>query len=389
MATTREVMGRLQAEMGARVQPYVPLSRYETRADKRLVYFATNRNPIPGTEGHDLNRRFGNDLAPGNTLAFGSCLVNVPIWIDGKYRPKGDLPVPSLGNFYRKEARVFYSDPPALLTWMQVRDALKTVGPGGENDILVFVHGFNNTMEGATLRLAQVAQDTGFLGRAVLYSWPSDGTLLLGINDFRHFPETSYNHDGRMAGQSGQPLADLLRRLNRVQSEKPAVEGQPRPRVHVIAHSMGNRVLLDAMQRLAADPTAAGRKPLGHVVLAASDVASDQFKQLAPTAFQVVDDVTLYFNPDDWALLSSRYIFTHVPRAGEDGAFEKDDLGLERVDARKASTTILGHDYAMAGNLLLIDLRLLLHDNLRAAKRTATLRNDVRIPGGFPYWLFP
>ncbi|WP_435005320.1 alpha/beta hydrolase [Tundrisphaera lichenicola] len=382
---TREDMGLLQATVAAQIQPIDPRSP----SVKRLIYFATNRNPIPNTEGEGLNDRFGSDFSPGNSLTFGSCLVNVPIWIDGKKRPNGDLPLPSLGNLYRRTDKVFYVNPPVMLDWELVRTALARVGPAGENDILVFVHGFNNQMEGAILRLAQVAQDTGFLGRAILYSWPSDGSLLLSMNSFRSFPEGSYNRDGRMAASSGEPLADLIRRLDRIQAAKSVGEGQATPRVHVIAHSMGNRVLLDAMTSLAADPIEGGRKPLGHVVLAAPDVATNHFEDQIPAAYQVSDDVTLYFNPADWALLSSHYLFTRVPRAGEDGAFGGPAPQLDRVDARKASTTILGHDYAMSGNLLLADLQQLLHDGLRASKRTKTLKDRIYRPGDLPYWLFP
>jgi esterase/lipase superfamily enzyme len=40
---------------------------------------------------------------------------------------------------------------------------------------LVVVHGYNNSLEDAARRAAQVAHDIGFQGIPAFYSWPSEG----------------------------------------------------------------------------------------------------------------------------------------------------------------------------------------------------------------------
>ncbi len=44
-------------------------------------------------------------------------------------------------------------------------------------DVLVFVHGYNNTLSDAVLRVAQFVEDSGFEGVPVLFSWASAGQV--------------------------------------------------------------------------------------------------------------------------------------------------------------------------------------------------------------------
>src|SRR5205823_1500119 len=193
-------------------------------------------------------------------------------------------------------------------------------------------------------------------------------------------PERAYQRDEDMARKSDGPLADLLRRLIRLQADKvPA--GKVAPKIHVVAHSMDNRVLLRALQRIKYDPNLQGPKPIDHCALAAPDIDQEKFDAWSD-GLDVVDDVTIYYNPTGWALVTSRTVNLDS-RIGARGYFNRANSTLfprlENVDAQKANTSVLGHDYAMSGNLLLLDLRLLLRLNLRAEGRAATLhsaRND-------------
>jgi esterase/lipase superfamily enzyme len=369
----------IQAEL--RSQPHVSLSKAEPDRAKRLVYFATNRDPIAATEGQRLNSRFANTQSRDDKLTFGSCLVNIPIWIDGRRRLPGSLPLAGL-NLFGIDENVFKVEPFAQSDWDDVRAALRRVRRGKADELLVFVHGFNNTPEDATLRLAQLAYDTGFLGRAILFSWPSAGSLLVTWSGGSS-PKVAYLQDAQMASKSDGALKDLLGRLIRLQAEKvPA--GQAPPKIHIVAHSMGNRVLLRAMQRIKEDADLRDRKAIGHLVLAAPDVDPIDFAEATDT-FQLAEDVTLYFNNRDRALEVSHEV-NRVGRVGAVGYFVP-KIPIENVDARFANTSVLGHDYAMSGDRLLRDLNLLLFDNLRASKRP-TLR-DTRAPDQYLYWVFP
>jgi Alpha/beta hydrolase of unknown function (DUF900) len=378
-----ELIGRFKLEEEMLSKPYTPLSEHETSAVKRYVFLATNRKLRPGTDHWPLGDRFENNPDVSGKLTYGLCEVNVPVWIDGKFRPQGEMPLRIYKNDPRSAFRVIGFDP---IDWQKVHDLLVKLGTGAEGDILVFVHGYNNSIDYAALRLAQVAQDTRFLGRSLLFSWPSNGTAVFS-GEFG--PDWSaYNRDEEMAAVSGAPLELVLRQLFQVQVDKAA--GKVPSKVHVIAHSMGNRVLLDALNGIARTASTDGPKPLGHVIFAEPDVDLPKFQEQVAATWKVADDVTLYFNPHDRALQVSARLLHFVPRAGADGVIQFDLKRLENVDSSNASTTVLGHDYIAASNRLLDDLRPLLFNNFHASERTMTLKQDYYkgIPL-LPYWKFP
>lgn len=86
---------------------------------------------------------------------------------------------------------------------------------------LVFIHDFNVKFDAAVRRTAQIAYDLHFEGTPILYSWPSEGKL------------SSYWIDEDNARQSATRFHAFL----------PMVLTEVGARtVHVIAHSIGNRV---------------------------------------------------------------------------------------------------------------------------------------------------
>jgi esterase/lipase superfamily enzyme len=111
------------------------------------------------------------------------------------------------------------------------------------------------SFENAVRRAAQLADDLKFDGPVFLFSWPSRG-LVLG-----------YISDKDAASVAGQHLKEFLAEV--VTPIKPT-------KVHIIAHSMGNLVVLNALKELAGD-SAAPRLPLGEIINAAPDVDPQLF----------------------------------------------------------------------------------------------------------------
>ena len=118
---------------------------------------------------------------------------------------------------------------------------------GNSRDILIF-HGFNTSLEEARFRLAQIVADGGFTGVPILFTWPSKGELF------------AYESDKESATAS----RDALQRLIFESSQVPGVG-----RVHVLAHSMGSWLTMEALREnaIAGRPDLDGR--LGSVMLAA------------------------------------------------------------------------------------------------------------------------
>ena len=119
--------------------------------------------------------------------------------------------------------------------------------------VLVFVHGFNNKFEDAVYRFAQIVHDSGTDAVPVLFTWPSRGSVL------------AYGYDRESSTYSRDQLESVLRQL----AADPAV-GE----VSVLAHSMGNWLLLESLRQMAIRDGRISPK-IKNVLLAAPDVDVD------------------------------------------------------------------------------------------------------------------
>jgi esterase/lipase superfamily enzyme len=206
-------------------------------------------------------------------------------------------------------------------------------------DVFVFVHGYNNTFEDTARRAAQLAYDLDFDGTPIMYSWPSQGSL------------TGYFADEDMVEPSGRRLAEFLATVA-------AQSGAER--IHLIAHSMGNRVLLAALKNyLPSHAGAPHTHAFGQVIFTAPDVDRDAFM----TAFQSLrgsaERLTLYASDSDVALRMSRY-YHRIPRAGSAGALVIRLQGLDTIDMSGLPADMLGHSYFAANGGAVYDLLRLL-----------------------------
>jgi pimeloyl-ACP methyl ester carboxylesterase len=237
----------------------------------------------------------------------------------------------------------------------------------GSDDVLLFVHGFANTFDGAVLRSAQLRYDVDFPGQILCFSWPSAGD----IND--------YAKDGQQAAASVDALAALLGSL----VSTPLPSGQRR-KVHVFAHSMGNRVVLNAVFLLMTREGAkASDKPLSQIVLAAPDVGATEFNYLVDYAIDSAVRVTYYFSRLDSALRVSQKLNAYQP-VGLLPYFER---GLDTICADHTDTCFLGHTYYATSDRVLDDLHLLFTQGLAPAARTPPLAGRSAI-FGHDYWSF-
>ena len=160
------------------------------------------------------------------------------------------------------------------------------------NQALVFVHGYNVSFESGLRRAAQIAHDTGFDGRVFLFSWPARGTFM------------DYLSDREVVDLAADHLQDFIERIvSRTQVTK----------VHFVAHSMGNMVLLRALERGAALRTTAG-PAIGEIISASPDVDPDVFVQFVGK-IRSASGTTLYASRSDWPLWFSSWMRDR-PRAG-------------------------------------------------------------------------
>ena len=158
----------------------------------------------------------------------------------------------------------------------------------------VFVHGFNTSFDCALYRTAQIAYDLKFDGVPFVYSWPSGGKV------------ASYTYDHGSVEQAEPTLAEFLNLVIQKTGAKS---------ISLIAHSMGNELLLRVLERLR--PKIPDGVVISQVILAAPDVDRDKFNIIARQITDFAKGVTLYAASNDRALGYSARFWGGVPRAGD------------------------------------------------------------------------
>ncbi len=202
-------------------------------------------------------------------------------------------------------------------------------------DLFIFVHGFNNTFEDAARRAAQLVYDLDFDGTPLLYSWPSQGSA------------TAYAVDEASVGISGRKMADFLETV---------VDQSGAQRIHILAHSMGNRALIEALQTYLAKRAPDKRQHIfGQIVFTAPDVDKDYFEDVIQSLQGSAERITLYASSNDYALRSSQ-ILHGAPRAGSAGDSIVRLPGLDTIDMSAVPADALGHSYFAANSGAIYDI---------------------------------
>jgi esterase/lipase superfamily enzyme len=211
---------------------------------------------------------------------------------------------------------------------------------------LVFLHGYLTTFEAAAIRAAQIGVDLHVDGATAFFSWPSGGSV------------DAYTADEASIEASERAITDFL------------VDFQAHSRaakVHVVAHSMGNRGLLRALQRIAANAETRGKLKFGQFFLAAPDLDRDLFLDLAYLYPQYSERTTLYASNADFAVdLSSK-----VHRAARAGYFVPYTVapGIDTVCVPNFNIDFLAHSYFAQAEALLHDIYDLMRNNNPPGKR--------------------
>lgn len=138
--------------------------------------------------------------------------------------------------------------------------------------------------------------------------------------------------------------------------------------MHVIAHSMGNRGLLRALQRIAATAETRGKVKFGQIFLAAPDIDRDLFLDLARLYPEHSERTTLYASDGDLPVHLSAKLH-HAPRAGYFRPYTVAP-GVDTVAVPDFDLDLLGHSYFAQAEALLHDMfDLMRHDEPPARRQ--------------------
>jgi esterase/lipase superfamily enzyme len=194
-------------------------------------------------------------------------------------------------------------------------------------DSLLFVHGYNQTFEAASQDATQLSNGIGFAGNTALFSWPSKGGLL------------DYGYDRESALLARDPLSDVL--TNLLQDDFGA-------RLHLVAHSMGTLVTLEALRIYRDRHGDKGLDHVGAIVLAAPDIDADVFRAALDKLGPIWRaHMTVITATNDRALDISRRL-AGGERAGAMPREALEGAGVRVIDATEFASGLIRHDVFVA-----------------------------------------
>ncbi|MFC6222545.1 alpha/beta hydrolase [Hymenobacter artigasi] len=329
--------------------------------NKRMVtvFFCTNRNLLPGNPKTPKAISFGKAKA---ITRYGTCQVSIP---RDHRLGQVELPATFLGFEIGKPnpAKNLILESTKLLSQADLLTLMNQKSSASANrDAFVFVHGFNNNFKTALFRTAQFTYDLGFKGAPVLFSWPSQGSGL------------AYRLDEQMNQASVEPFKAFMRTF---------LQKSSATNIYLIAHSMGNRIMLATLQDLMLrEPQLFRNRHVREIVLTAPDISVADFKTRIAPVINGKLNVTLYASSNDRALELSQRLNRNM-RAGQAGPGMLLMRGVETIDATGVSTDFLGHSYFASEGTVMSDLHYLFVDSMRASKRAWLMQ-----PKGKSYWTF-
>ncbi len=308
-----------------------------------------------------------------NLLSYGTATVRADIH---SLFDRFDRIVESVGEADKSTEPLSYADNFEILDVSpgDLGDVEQSIVKGTKKSIrfpgqaLLFVHGYNVAHTQAVKRAAQIAYDLEFDGALILFSWNSHGSHVW------------YMGDRKRAEAAAEPLYKFLDKLAII---------LPKVKIHVIAHSMGNRVLSRAIDKFAQrDPNA--RFPnLGEVIMAHSDIDLDWCRKMG-RAKRFARGVTNYVNAGDWALWVSSTI-----RMGEGrcGRVAQSYPGVETVDTTgmggRAGQSMQSHHGVFVNDPLLFgDMYRLLSKGRRPVHERTQAFRPVHEDGKAAHWVF-
>jgi esterase/lipase superfamily enzyme len=258
------------------------------------VYFATNRqvtNPNDPIGGYPPNIVPPSDP---NQMTYGTAFVDGIDIANNAQGVVSEIANTNMGSF-----------PP---------QAVADLSASGR-DMLVFIHGFNNTFSDAITRAAfnrewlaasgEPATDT----TVIAFCWPSLGNLVT-----LPILQRDYLTDQTMAKNSGVHLMSFLQILS------PILHANGR-RSTLLAHSLGNLALQSGVENWFLHGNAAD-KMFNVSLLAAADCRYDSFDFPPPGGFSRLADlserVSIYYSQVDDVLKLSMVV-NFAKRMGQDG----------------------------------------------------------------------
>jgi esterase/lipase superfamily enzyme len=177
----------------------------------------------------------------------------------------------------------------------EFRGALrKAMEVRGQENAVVYVHGFNNTMAEGVYRVAQMHRDLQVPGVAVHYAWPSRGSALGYV----------YDRDSALFARAGfEQLMD-------------EVVASGANEILIVAHSMGSALTMETLRQMALRENSGALSRIKGVVLISPDLDVDVFRSQAIEIGVLPDPFIIFGSRGDKVLNISAKLSGEPERLG-------------------------------------------------------------------------
>jgi esterase/lipase superfamily enzyme len=307
---------------------------YPYANEVHTVFYATDRAAAAAGD----TAMFTRDTSNGGNISYGSAVAHLPWKRETNVRLILWRPSSAL-------QRPFITDQKSM-TADEFKQAITLVTRASERDsAFLFVHGFRVPFVDALTTAGQLARDLKFDGAPILFSWPAGDAV------------TEYIHDYDNANWAADHLERLLTTI--------VTDVQPK-RFHLIAHSMGTRVMALALDKLK-DRQPDSEHRFENIIFAAADLDPLMFDQTMPAVTHFGRRTTLYICDCDWALFAS----TKAHFGPRVGMVRNSYPSIDVIDAGTIDHAVLelNHSYLVESETMLTDLFVMINFNRSPAGR--------------------
>jgi len=229
-------------------------------------------------------------------------------------------------------------------------------------EALIYIHGYKKDFDDNVTNAAKLRFELAFPGPVFAFSWPSTNRISGYLTDIENLEWSE----------------SQLRRLLAIVAEQ-----IPGVRIHLLAHSMGNRGLVESLFHLYYTEPDFADWSIGEIIFAAPDFDRAIFiesvaKQLEEIPFRK----TLYVSSHDFPLLASAQLYQY-PRLGDSRHGAPVIEGIQTIDVSDAINITDGHGYYESNQETIDDLYYLIREGNSPAERPTLI--EVKSDNG-SYW---
>lgn len=287
-------------------------------ASRKKIFIASTRQATDADGALFSARR-------ASTVGLASVQVSIPpTHVIGQLERAVKMPPDPRSEFAVVEPTI-YATEQAFVSSVNIELAKRKKG---DRDLLVFIHGYNNTTSDAVLRSAQFANDSGYKGVVLLFDWASAAKL------------SRYVYDLNSTLVARGRLAEVNSILLQTEAEN----------FDIFAHSMGGFLTMEAIRDAVQNNKLNTSGKLQNVVLASPDIDMDLFRAQMAVIGDNLASFYVLLSENDKALAFSRVIGGGVARVGAANADELAALGVTAIDLTEIDDSSSGSHSKFAGS---------------------------------------